>query len=183
MGDLARFDMEKLIYFSDDLVKLLKDEKDINTLKQSLQQLQTLLSQTDADYKRLQCSAEDYQKKLEICRQKIASTKSGIAVDEETDLLQKELRDKLQRENMLRDELRVIAEGINDLERQSVSIEEHRQVLTKHEQDYLKAQMKLSLYASVTSIILRELLLQEQFYYQSFSQLMLDIERGRRKLL
>lgn len=58
MGDLARFDMEKLIYFSDDLVKLLKDEKDINTLKQSLQQLQTLLSQTDADYKRLQCSAE-----------------------------------------------------------------------------------------------------------------------------
>ncbi|KAI5648474.1 hypothetical protein M9H77_34479 [Catharanthus roseus] len=153
MGDLAGFDMEKLIYFSDDLVKLLKDEKDINTLKQSLQQLQTLVSQTDADYKRLQCSIEDYQKKIDICRQKIASTKCELAVDEEADLLQKELKDELQRENVLRNELRVITEGINDLEHQSVSIEERRQVLKKHEQDYLKAQMKLSLYASVTSII------------------------------
>ncbi|CAA2969910.1 Hypothetical predicted protein [Olea europaea subsp. europaea] len=47
----------------------------------------------------------------------------------------------------------VIVSGIDDLERQRDSIEERRKNLKKLEQDELRAQMKLSMFASVTNII------------------------------
>lgn len=139
--------------YSDDLVNVLKDDKDISTLKQSLHQSEAVCSQIDGDYNHLERSIEDLQKKIDICRQKVAASKPEIDMDEDIDLLQKELEEGLQRESLLKEECRVIACGINDLEQQSISIEESRQVLRKHDQDDLRTQMQLSMYASVTSII------------------------------
>ncbi|KAI8557122.1 hypothetical protein RHMOL_Rhmol05G0310700 [Rhododendron molle] len=47
----------------------------------------------------------------------------------------------------------VITNEIGDLEHQGVSVEERRQLLKKLEQEELRTQMKLSMYASVSSII------------------------------
>ncbi|PHT84102.1 hypothetical protein T459_12545 [Capsicum annuum] len=49
--------------------------------------------------------------------------------------------------------IQVITDEINGLDHQRASIEEQRKLLKKLEQDQLRAEMKLSLYASVTSII------------------------------
>ncbi|KAH0683536.1 hypothetical protein KY290_022157 [Solanum tuberosum] len=53
----------------------------------------------------------------------------------------------------LQNSFQVITDEINDLDRQRDSIEEQRKLLKKIEQDQLRSEMKLSLYASVTSII------------------------------
>ncbi|GMP85982.1 hypothetical protein CsSME_00038944 [Camellia sinensis var. sinensis] len=47
----------------------------------------------------------------------------------------------------------VITNEISDLENQRASVEERREILRKLEQDEMRAQMKLSMYASVTNII------------------------------
>ncbi|KAI7993911.1 hypothetical protein LOK49_LG11G00648 [Camellia lanceoleosa] len=47
----------------------------------------------------------------------------------------------------------VITNEISDLENQRASVEERREILRKLEQDEMRAQMKLSIHASVTNII------------------------------
>lgn len=54
----------------------------------------------------LSSHALDLQRKIEVCRQKIATSKSEIVMDEEIDLLQKELKEQLQIESLLKEELR-----------------------------------------------------------------------------
>lgn len=54
---------------------------------------------------------------------------------------------------MLREELRVTVNEIDDLDGQKVSFEDQRQTIKKLEQDDLRAQMQLYMYASVTNII------------------------------
>lgn len=76
-----------------------------------------------------------------------------VASDAEIHLLQKELDEEIQRETLLQEELRSITNEIKDLEDQRSVIEERRQVLKKLKQEELKAQMKLTMYASVTTII------------------------------
>ncbi|KAA8517732.1 hypothetical protein F0562_015209 [Nyssa sinensis] len=154
MGDLSRkIDVEKLISFSDDLIEFLKNEKDINNLAQCLEQSKALQSHCDADYNDVQKLLQDYQTKIDACKQKENEAKSGAAGDAEIDLLQKELEEELQRERLHGEQLRVITDEINDLEHQRVSVEERRQILKKLEQEELRAQRKLSMYASVTNII------------------------------
>uniref|UniRef100_A0A5B7AC95 Uncharacterized protein n=1 Tax=Davidia involucrata TaxID=16924 RepID=A0A5B7AC95_DAVIN len=154
MGDLSRkIDGEKLISFSDDLVEFLKNEKDINNLTQCLDQSKALQSQCDADYSDVLNLLQDYQTNIDACKQKANEAKSEAAGDAEIDFLQKELEEELQRERLLREELRVITDEINGLEHQRVSVEERRQILKKLEQEELRAQRKLSMYASVTNII------------------------------
>lgn len=64
MGEPSPFDMEKLMSYSDDLVKLLKDDKDISTLKQSLQQSQAVCLQIAGDYNHLENSIEGLHSKI-----------------------------------------------------------------------------------------------------------------------
>ncbi|KAK3032849.1 hypothetical protein RJ639_037026 [Escallonia herrerae] len=134
MGDVPRrFEVDKLISFSDDLVSFLKGEKYIDGLRQSLQQFKALRAQCDADHDDIRRSLQDYEKKIQLCKQKTDVALSEVIADAEIELLQKELEEELQRER--------------------VSVEERRKILNKLEQDELRAEMKLSMYASVSNVI------------------------------
>lgn len=146
-------DVERLISFSKDLVQFLKEDKDVSFLKQCKEQSDALQSHCQTEYQALQSSIQDYQGKINACKQRTTEAQSEAAADAEIDKLQKELEQEIQREQLLREELRVITDEINALDRQRDSIEEQRKLLKKLEQDQLRAEMKLSLYASVTSII------------------------------
>ena len=50
--------------------------------------------------------ATDYQKKIDLCKQKTEAAKAEVASDAEINLLQKDLDDELQRESLLQEELR-----------------------------------------------------------------------------
>lgn len=154
MGENSgKFEVEKLITYSDELIECLKNERDSSNLKQCLEQSKILQSQCDADFNNVQSSLQDYQKKIDMCKQRTDAAKSEVADDTKLDLLQKELEEELQRESLLREELRVIASDINDLECQRLSVEERRQSLKKLEKHDMRSQMKLSMYASITNII------------------------------
>ncbi|KAI4358035.1 hypothetical protein L6164_001945 [Bauhinia variegata] len=105
MGDSRDTDVKRVVTAGDDLVKVLKEKRDINSLTQCLEQSKSLISSCDSDFN-------------------------------EVYLL-----------------LKVISNELNDLERQRLSVQEQKQTLQKHEQDDLRVQMMLSMYASVTKII------------------------------
>ncbi|KAJ7961183.1 plectin-like [Quillaja saponaria] len=171
MGDFTRnIDVEKLISYSDELVQVLKDKRDVNSITQLLEHSKTLGSSCNANLnENIQGSLcilvslsgaismlkfddifyPGYQKKIDECKQKEEEAKSEVAADAELDHLRKEL----EKERLVKDELRVINNEINDLERKRVSIQERKQSLKKLEEDKLKAQRMLSLYASVTTTI------------------------------
>ncbi|CAL5420378.1 unnamed protein product [Camellia sinensis] len=154
MGDLSRkTDVKSVIAYSDDLVGFLSDEKDVNNLTQHLEQSKVLQSQCDTDYNDVLSLLQDYQKRIDVSKKKSNEARSEAASDAEMDLLQQELEEEFQRERLLQEELRVITNEISDLENQRASVEERREILRKLEQDEMRAQMKLSMYASVTNII------------------------------
>ncbi|KAL9425936.1 hypothetical protein AB3S75_032830 [Citrus x aurantiifolia] len=154
MGESSRkIDVDKLISYSDDLVEVLKDRRDIDSLTRCLSQSESLESSCDADFSETLNAIRDYQERIDACKQKTERAKSDIAGEAEVDHLQIELEEELKKERALKEELRVIANEINDLERERVAIEEQKQTLKKFKQDELKAEMKLSMYASVTNII------------------------------
>ncbi|THF99138.1 hypothetical protein TEA_022847 [Camellia sinensis var. sinensis] len=183
MGDLSKkTDVKSVIAFSDDLVGFLSDEKDVNNLTQHLEQSKALQSQCDVDYNdvlsllralrasfqvrflwrasclragaggdcwpgfgSVSCSGRDYQKRIDVCNKKTNEARFEAASDAEMDLLQQELEEEFQRE--------LVTNEISDLENQRASVEERREIPRKLEQDEMRAQMKLSMYASVTNII------------------------------
>ncbi|KAG5550651.1 hypothetical protein RHGRI_015563 [Rhododendron griersonianum] len=147
MGDSTRkIDVEKLIAFGDDLVGCLKDEKDVKNLTQHLELSKALQSHCDADSKAVRNLLQDYRKKIDLSKKMADEAKSEAVADAEMDFLQKELAVS----NMINT---VITNEIGDLEHQGVSVEERRLLLKKLEQEELRTQMKLSMYASVSSII------------------------------
>ncbi|KAK9193579.1 hypothetical protein WN944_004276 [Citrus x changshan-huyou] len=146
MGESSRkIDVDKLISYSDDLVEVLKDRRDIDSLTRCLSQSESLKSSCDADFNETLNAIRDYEERIDACKQKTERAKSDIAGEAEVDHLQIELEEELKKE--------LIANEINDLERERVAIEEQKQTLKKFKQDELKAEMKLSMYASVTNII------------------------------
>ncbi|XP_068342218.1 kinetochore protein SPC24 homolog [Pyrus communis] len=145
--------ISKLISYSDDLVKVLKDERDINNLAQCLQHREALLSSCDSDFNELQNSLRDYQIKTDECKQKTEAAKSEVVADEELDRLQREFDVDAEIESLLTEELRVIGNEISDLERQRIDVQEKKRNLKRREQDEFREQRKLSMYASVTNII------------------------------
>uniref|UniRef100_A0A2P2K1U5 Kinetochore protein Spc24 n=2 Tax=Rhizophora mucronata TaxID=61149 RepID=A0A2P2K1U5_RHIMU len=154
MGDFAgKIDVERLVSYSDDLVAVLKDKKDVDKLTQCLEQFKVLKTSCDADSNEARSQLQEYQKKIDEYMQKTEKAKSEVSADAELELLQKELEAELENERVLAEELRVINSEINDLERQRISAEELKQTLKKVEQDELRAQRKLSMYACVTNII------------------------------
>lgn len=153
MGDSAKIDPEKSISFGNDLVEVLKDKRDVNNLNQCLQHSKAIQSHCDSDAQEVQRLLQEYQEKIDACKKKAEQVKSEVADGAELEHLQKELKEELERERELKDELRAISDEINELDRQRVSIEERKQALKKLEQDELKEQRKLSMYASVTNLI------------------------------
>ncbi|XP_060674556.1 kinetochore protein SPC24 homolog [Ziziphus jujuba] len=154
MGDLSRkIDMEKLISYGDDLVAVLKDKRDINNLTQCLENAESLRASSNADLEEVQSLLQDYEKRIDACKQKTETAKSEVIADEELDRLQQELEDELEKESLLLKELRVVADEINDLERKRISVQQRKQIMKKLGQDEFRAQRKLSMYASVTNII------------------------------
>ncbi|KAK2972104.1 hypothetical protein RJ640_010267 [Escallonia rubra] len=106
MGDVPRrFEVDKLISFGDDLVSFFKGEKYIDGLRQSLQQFKALRTQCDADHDDIRRSLQDYEKKIQLCKQKTDVALSEVIADAEIELLQKELEEELQRERLLKEEL------------------------------------------------------------------------------
>ncbi|KAJ0249523.1 hypothetical protein HA466_0150010 [Hirschfeldia incana] len=55
-------------------------------------------------------------------------------------------------ERKIKDELRVVADELKDLNAQWTSVDEKRQSLKRKERDELRAEMKLSIYACVTKV-------------------------------
>ncbi|KAF8364651.1 hypothetical protein HHK36_032384 [Tetracentron sinense] len=147
MEDLARkIDVEKLISYSDDLVEVLKNKKDINNLTQCLDEAQILQSSSQADSTEVQNFLEaENQKMINSCKQKIDETKSELVADANLDSLQRELEDELQRERLLQEELRYVfnrchfIEEVRDLELQRVSIEVRKKIRKNLENDELRA--------------------------------------------
>ncbi|XP_022746500.1 radixin-like [Durio zibethinus] len=154
MGKSSKMtDVEKQISYSDDLVEVLKDKGDINNLTQCFQHLNDLQSHCDSDSKEVQRLLQEYEEKMEAWRKKTEQAQSEVADGAEMEYLQKELKEELEKERGLKEELRAISNEINELERQRGSIEERKQMLRKFEQDMLKEERKHSMYASITNII------------------------------
>ncbi|KAM0991593.1 hypothetical protein TB2_009768 [Malus domestica] len=135
----------KLISYSDDLVKVLKDERDINNLAQCLQHGEALRSSCDSDFNEVQNSLRDYQIKTDECKRKTEAAKLEVVADEELD--------RLQREFDVDAEIEIIGSEISDLERQRIDVQEKKRNLKRREQDEFREQRKLAMYASVTNII------------------------------
>lgn len=150
---MNKIDLEKMFTFSDDLVEVLKDKRDVNNLNQCLRHSEAIQSHCDSDAQEVQRLLQDYQEKIDACKRKTEQAKSEVAAGAELEHLQKELKEELERERELKEELRAINEEITELDQKRISIEERKQALKKLEQDGLKEQRKLSMYASVTNLI------------------------------
>ncbi|KAI3745470.1 hypothetical protein L1987_58584 [Smallanthus sonchifolius] len=104
MADISRkIDVEKLISYSDDLVQFLKNEKDINYLKHCVEHSDGLRSRCRSDHAGVQTSLEGYYKKIDVCKEKTEVANAEVVSDAE---IQKELDEEIQREAMLREDLR-----------------------------------------------------------------------------
>ncbi|XP_010543188.1 PREDICTED: uncharacterized protein LOC104816187 [Tarenaya hassleriana] len=146
-------DLEELLSYGDDLIKVLRDKKGFDVLAQSFEHLKAIQFSCDEDFSEIQRSIEDCQKKLDACKKKTEDTNSGIVSDYELERIQKELDEELERERLLKEELRTIADEINDLNGQRALVEEQRLALKRKEQVGMRAEKMLSMYASVTKVI------------------------------
>ncbi|XP_058075455.1 kinetochore protein SPC24 homolog [Magnolia sinica] len=154
MADLPTktIDVTTLMSYSDDLVSILKNMKDINPLIHLLDGANKLRSSCEADRSDLHIQIQDYQKKINACEQNIDEAKNEIGTNIELELPQNELEEELQKERLLREELRIVMDEIDDLEHKRVSVEERKGNLKKIEKDASRQQNMLSMHASVTNI-------------------------------
>ncbi|WOG96071.1 hypothetical protein DCAR_0415401 [Daucus carota subsp. sativus] len=149
MGEASGIlEKERALTHSGDLIDCLRNESDSILWKQCLEQFKLLESKSDADFEFSESSVQEYQEKIDSCKQKTDAAKFEVVADSEFEMLQKELAEELWRESFL-----VITADIDDLENQRVSVEERRQSWRKLDKHYFRAQMKLSMYASVTNVI------------------------------
>ncbi|CAL0328309.1 unnamed protein product [Lupinus luteus] len=146
-------DVDNLISYSDDLVKVLQDQHDVTNLTHTLKRTVSLSSTCDSDFNHLHSLLQDYQKKIDACKQKTEEARRGTAADEELDRLQRELEEELEKERLLKEEFRAISNEFIDLERQWASSQAQKKTSLKIEKDKRRAQMLLSMYASVTNIV------------------------------
>ncbi|KAK7395074.1 hypothetical protein VNO78_15616 [Psophocarpus tetragonolobus] len=99
-------DVEKVMSYSDDLVKVLQKAGDLDNISDRLEQYHSLSSSCHFDLNHLRSFLQDYQKKLDACKQKIEEARSETAADAELDLLSSQLEEELQKEQLLKEELR-----------------------------------------------------------------------------
>ncbi|PPD98983.1 hypothetical protein GOBAR_DD03990 [Gossypium barbadense] len=99
MGESMRMiDVEKLISYSDDVVEVLKDERDINNLTQCFQHFNDLRSHCDADSNEVHRLLREYEEKIEACKKKTEQAKLEAADGAEMEYLQKEYQEELEKE-------------------------------------------------------------------------------------
>ncbi|KAF2288489.1 hypothetical protein GH714_007889 [Hevea brasiliensis] len=133
MGDFSgKIDVEKVISYGNDLVALLKEKRDINILTQWLDKSKSLRSSCDVEFNEARTLLEDYQRKIDECKQKTEKAKLEVPAESELDCLQKELEAEQEKE--------LINNDINDLELLRISVEEQKQAQKKLEQEELRAQ-------------------------------------------
>ncbi|CAH8356448.1 unnamed protein product [Eruca vesicaria subsp. sativa] len=155
MGNLSgNFDIVDLMSYGDDLISLLNVKNGFEVVSQSFEDLKTLRLACDEDFNQIQRSIEDCKKKLVACKKKTEEAYSDVSVgDDDIERLQRELDQEMELECKLKDELRVVAEELKDLNAQRTDIDEQRKSIKRKERDELRAEKKLSMYASVTKVI------------------------------
>uniref|UniRef100_A0A1J3D720 Uncharacterized protein n=1 Tax=Noccaea caerulescens TaxID=107243 RepID=A0A1J3D720_NOCCA len=154
MGNLSEnFDIEDLMSYGDDLIELLNVKNGFDVVSQSFQHLEALNFASDEDFNQIQASTQDCKKKLDLCKKKTEEANSDVLAGDEIERLQKELDEEMELECKLKDELRLVAEEVKDLNTQRTWIDEERQSTKRKVRDDLRAEKKLSMYASVTKII------------------------------
>ncbi|KAK8271235.1 hypothetical protein V6Z11_D11G248200 [Gossypium hirsutum] len=113
MGESMRMiDVEKLISYSDDVVEVLKDKRDINNLTQCFQHFNDLRSHCDADSNEVHRLLREYEEKIEACKKKTEQAKLEAADGAEMEYLQKEYQEELEKERGLEEELRAVSNEI-----------------------------------------------------------------------
>ncbi|KAL8056818.1 hypothetical protein ABFS82_04G143500 [Erythranthe guttata] len=154
MGEKWRkLDMEELMNYSNNLIQVLKEEKDAFVLNHFLRHTESSQSHWPKHHNQVATSIQDYKRKINACKQEAAVTESDTVADAVLDSLQKVLDEEHQLERKHREDIRVITNGVDDLDRRRVYTEEEFQKIKKVDQNELRAQMKLSMYASVTNTI------------------------------
>ncbi|XP_010486435.1 PREDICTED: uncharacterized protein LOC104764578 [Camelina sativa] len=148
------FDIEDLKSYGDDLISLLRVKNGFDEISQSSEQLKSLNFASDEDYTEIHGSIQDCKKKLDVCKKKTEEAYLDVsAAEDEIERLQKELDEEIELECKLKDELRVVADELNDLNAQLTSIAEHKNSTKRKARDNLRDEKKLSMYASVTQVI------------------------------
>ncbi|XP_013724052.2 kinetochore protein SPC24 homolog [Brassica napus] len=155
MGNLSEsFDIEDLMSYGDDLISLLNAKNGFEVVSQSFEDLKALRFVCDEDFNQTQRSIQDCKMKLVACKKKTEEAYSDVSCgDDDVERLQKELDEEMEIECKLKDELRVVAEELKDLNAQWMSVDEQRQSVKRKERDDLRAEKMLSMYASVTKVI------------------------------
>ncbi|XP_024015410.1 uncharacterized protein LOC18024229 [Eutrema salsugineum] len=154
MGNLSEnFDIQDLMSYGDDLINLLNVKNGFEVVSQSFDHLKALHFACDEDFSQIQGSIQDCKKKLDACKKKTEESYSDFSAGDDIERLQKELDEEMKLECNLKDELRVVANELKDLNAQWTSIDEQRQSMKRKERDDLRAEKKLSMYASVTKVI------------------------------
>ncbi|WVZ12551.1 hypothetical protein V8G54_017081 [Vigna mungo] len=139
--------VEKLISYTDDLVKVLVEPRDLNNLSYCHQQNLSLSSSSHSHHEDVRSSLQDCEKKVDACKQRIEKVRSETVTDAELDLLQRELEEELEKERLLKEEFRyvsscastAIGDEFNDLEQQWISVQEQKKTLQKIEKTKLRA--------------------------------------------
>ncbi|XP_010558382.1 PREDICTED: uncharacterized protein LOC104827057 [Tarenaya hassleriana] len=147
------FDLEVLMSYGDDLIEVLSDKKGFDVLAQSFDHLKAIQFSCDEDFNEIRRSIEHCQKKLDACHKKAEEANSGITSDDELEGLQKELDEELERERLLKEDLRAISDEINELNCHRALVDEQRLALKRKQQDDTRMEKMLSLYASITKVI------------------------------
>ncbi|XP_048600777.1 kinetochore protein SPC24 homolog [Brassica napus] len=155
MGNLSEsFDIEDLMSYGDDLISLLNAKNGFEVVSQSFEDLKALRFVCDEDFNQTQRSIQDCKKKLVACKKKTEEAYSDVSRgDDDVERLQRELEEEMELECKLKDELRVVAEELKDLNAQWAYVDEQRQSIKRKERDDLRAEKMLSMYASVTKVI------------------------------
>ena len=154
MVDPSRtIEVEKLISWCDDLVKILSDRHDIDNLALCLRRTTSLSSTCNSDLNHVRNLLQDCQKKIDACKQKKEEARCESASDAELDLLQRELDEELEKENFLKEEFRTIGVEFNELMQQQNSVQERKKALLKIDKDKRRKEKLLSMYACVSNIL------------------------------
>ncbi|XP_077228743.1 kinetochore protein SPC24 homolog isoform X2 [Tasmannia lanceolata] len=152
-GSTRKIDVQELFSYSDDLVQVLRNKKDINGVMQLQEGAKTLRSSCKADFSNAHNLLQEYQKNINACKQKIDEGRTEVIADSELEHLQNQLEEELNKEQLLRGELRTVSDEIGDLECERVSVEEQKKILKEVDKHESRQKTKLSMYASVTNII------------------------------
>uniref|UniRef100_A0A1J3IFX6 Uncharacterized protein n=1 Tax=Noccaea caerulescens TaxID=107243 RepID=A0A1J3IFX6_NOCCA len=141
MGNLSEnFDIEDLMSYGDDLIELLNVKNGFDVVSQSFQHLEALNFASDEDFNQIQGCTQDCKKKLDLCKKKTEEANSDVLAGDEIERLQKELDEEMELECKLKDELRLVAEEVKDLNTQRTSIDEERQSTKRKVRDDLRAE-------------------------------------------